>query len=355
MMNDHVDLSNFSGMNKSNRSSVNNSMKNETNFCQQEFPEESVLTNQLYLYIFVILVLGGLLGNLINILVFSSKPFRKHSPNAFILMLAISDSTYLFNAFFDWLIALKCLRYQNSSADILNHSDIFCKFVLFFLDLSANYSSMVILFFSIERLIAVYKPLKVRQIFTLKRTRILCRSLLIGIVLWIAWYHFMMFGVDETYGCYGLYSEWYYLGSILYIIEKLTFRVVPVLVIAAINASIICKIATSGPIGEETNQHRNDRNRQMTMLLILISVSYVILVLPLLTFYGVVFLNNTNIITVSEKNLVIARKWTKILNIMGFAVNFYLYSIGSKMFKEQLRKTFSLIRSSSSSTRTTAV
>ena len=330
-------------------------MKNETDFCKQEYPAENNLTNQLYLYIFVILVLGGLLGNLINILVFSSKPLRKHSSNAFILMLAISDSTYLVNAFFDWLIALKCLRYQNSSADFLNHSDTFCKFVLFFLDLSANYSSMVILFFSIERLIAVYKPMKVKQICTLRRTRILCLSLLITIVLWIAPYHFIMFGADATHGC-SSYSEWDFLVSILYIIEKLTFRVLPVLVIAAINASIICKIVTSGPVGEETNHHRSDKNRQMTMLLILISVSYVILVLPLLTFYGLVFLHNTYIITVSKKNMEIARKWMKILNIAGFAINFYLYSIGSNMFKEQFRKTFSSIRSSSSgSTRRTAV
>ena len=50
---------------------INISVKNETNFCQGEFTEENNLTNQLYLYISISLVLGGLLGNLINILVFS--------------------------------------------------------------------------------------------------------------------------------------------------------------------------------------------------------------------------------------------------------------------------------------------
>ena len=341
-------------------SSVNNSVKNETNLCQQEFPDENKITNQLYLYIFVIVVLCGLLGNFINILVFSAKPLRKHSPNAFVLMLAISDSAYLINAFFHWLIALKCLQYQRSRVDILNHRDALCKLVLFFLDLSANYSSMVILFFTIERFIAVYKPMKVKQICTLRRTRILCLCLLIIIVLSIAPYHFMIYGVSVDYGC-GPYpenkiGEWYYIGSFLYIIEKITFRVVPVIIIAAINISIICKIATSGPIGEETNQHRHDQNRQMTMLLILISVSYVILVLPLLTFYGLVYLYKSYIITVSETNMEITRKWMEILNITGFAINFYLYSIGSNMFQEQLRKTFSSFRSSSSgNTRRTAV
>ena len=76
------------------------------------------------------------------------------------------------------------------------------------------------------------------------------------------------------------------------------------------------------------------------MLLILISVSYVILVLPLLTFYGLVYLYKTYIITVSETNMEIARKWVEILNITGFAINFYLYSIGSNMFQEELRKHF---------------
>ena len=318
-------------------------MKNETNLCQQEFPDENKITNQLYLYIFVIVVLCGLLGNLINILVFSSKPLRKHSPNAFVLMLAISDSTYLINAFFHWLIALKCLQYQQSSVDILNHSDALCKFVLFFLDLFANYSSMVILFFTIERFIAVYKPMKVKQICTLRRTRILCLCLLIIIVLWIAPYHFIMRGVDVTNGECGSYSEWDEQLSFLYIIEKVTFRVVPVWVIATINACIIYKMVTSDPIGEDRNQRKNNKNRQVTILLILISVSYVILVLPLLIFYFLVFLHNNHIITVSETNMEIARKWMEILNITGFAINFYLYSIGSNMFQEQLRRTFSLI------------
>ena len=341
-------------------SSVNNSMKNETNLCQREFPDEIKTTNHLYLYISIILVVGGLLGNCINILVFSSKPLRKYSSNVFVLVLAISDSIYLTNAFFNWLTSLKCLQYEHSGVDILNHSDTICKFVLFFLDLSANYSSMVILFFTIERFIAVYKPMKVKQICTLRRTRILCLCLLIIIVLWIAPYHFMIYGVSVDYGC-GPYpenkiGEWYYIGSFLYIIEKITFRVVPVIIIAAINVSIICKIATSGPIGEETNRHRHDQNRQVTMLLILISVSYVILVLPLLIFYFLVFLHNNHIITVSETNMEIARKWMEILNITGFAINFYLYSIGSNMFQEELRKTFSSFRSSSSgSTRRTAV
>ena len=340
--------------------SVNNSVKNETNLCQQEFPDANKITNQLYLYIFVIVILCGLLGNFINTSVFSAKPLRKHSPNAFVLVLAISDSTYLINAFFHWLIALKCLQYQQSSVDILNHSDALCKLVLFFLDLSANYSSMITLFFTIERFIAVYKPMKVKQICTLRRTRILCLCLLIIIVLWIAPYHFMIYGVSVDYG-YGPYpenkiGEWYYTGSFLYIIEKVTFRVVPVIIIATINVSIICKIATSGPIGEETNRHRHDQNRQMTMLLILISVSYVILVLPLLTFYCLVYLYKSYIITVSGTNMEIARKWMEILNITGFAINFYLYSIGSNMFQEELRKTFSSFRSSSSgSTRRTAV
>ena len=322
---------------------MNNSVKNETNLCQREFADEIKTTNHLYLYISIILVVGGLLGNCINILVFSSKPLRKYSSNAYVLVLAISDSIYLTNAFFNWLTSLKCLQYEHSGVDILNHSDTICKLVLFFLDLSANYSSMVILFFTIERLIAVYKPLKVKQICTLKRTRIICLALLIAITVWIAPYHFIMRGVDVTNGECGSYSEWDEQLSFLYIIEKVTFRVVPVLVIATINACIIYKMVTSDPIGEDRNQRKNNKNRQVTILLILISVSYVILVLPLLIFHFLVFLHNNHIITVSETNMEIARKWMEILNITGFAINFYLYSIGSNMFQEQLRRTFSLI------------
>ena len=287
-------------------------MKNETNCCQREFPDRIRITNQLYLYISISLVLGGLLGNLINILVFSSKPLRKHSSNAFVLVLATSDSIYLVNAFSNWLTSLKCLQYQQSSMDILNDNNALSKFIHFFLDLPANYSSMGILFFTTERLIVVYKPLKVKQMCPWKRTKITCLSLLTVITVWISPYHFIMIGVDGTSGECFSYCGWDEHFSFAYIIEKVTFRIGPVLAIAIVNGCIIYKISASDPIGKDINQRKKDKNRQVTRLLILISVSYVILVLPLLIFYGLVFLNNSNVIAVSMINMEIARKWMEI-------------------------------------------
>ena len=125
----------FSMLNKSNMSWVIIAVTHETNFCQREFPIGNKISNQLCLYIYVIVILVGLLGNFINILVFSSKPLRKHSSNIYILLLSISDSTHLIAALFYWLTGLKCLQYPHSSIDILNHSDNLCKLVLFFLHL----------------------------------------------------------------------------------------------------------------------------------------------------------------------------------------------------------------------------
>ena len=120
-----------------------------------EYPDENVIINTLYLYAGFI-VGTGIIGNIINVVVFSSKTMRKHSSNAYIIVLAVSDSIYLVDAFIHLLTTLKCIYSQHKNVDIINKSDAFCKLVHFSIVLSANFSSMIILCFTLKRLIAVY-------------------------------------------------------------------------------------------------------------------------------------------------------------------------------------------------------
>ena len=236
-----------------------NNISQKLNVCQEDFPEESEITNKLYLYIGFILVGTGLIGNVINVVVFSSKYMRKYSSNVYIVVLAVSDSAYLINVFIHLLTALqltalRCVHSQGENVDVINQSNTVCKLVHYFMDLSADVSSMIILCFTVERFIAVYKPLKVKLICTLWRTCVICVMLLMIILCLIALHHFMMWGVDRQNGRCMPYREWEGYFNIVYTIEKVVFRVVLVLLIASVNTNIIFQTLKSRPIGDEKEE-----------------------------------------------------------------------------------------------------
>ena len=319
-----------------------------------------LLANRIYLYTSLVFVLFGLIGNTLSVLVFSSKPMRVISSNFFLLMLALSDSFYLISVFLAKLLAtLRCLHFKDTQADILNHSDILCKLLHFFSDLFSDYSSMLILCFTIERVIAVYVPLKFKEICTLRRAKIISLSLLFAIVVLIAPYHFIMIGLHEEFPVCIVSLNWEVEFTVAYMVEALIFRIVPVFVIAVLNIFIIVRVtevaqikkrrkanqsamnnahhATELQNGVRKKQRREDKSMQLTVMLILVSTSYILAYLPVLIHFVLWKLMRSDVITLSASGMEIGQKYTSTLYIAGFAINFFLYTIGGKIFRDQLR------------------
>ena len=146
---------------------------------------EYVLTShQIYLYASLTFVVIGLIGNALSVMVFSSKPMRNISSNFYLLMLAISDSFYLISVFLAKILTtLRCFHFKEYPLDVFNRSDFMCRLLQYMLDLFSDYSSCLILAFTMERVIAVYLPLKFKEICTLRRAKIACLMLLFVIML----------------------------------------------------------------------------------------------------------------------------------------------------------------------------
>ncbi len=316
-----------------------------------------ILANRIYLYVSLFFVFFGLLGNTLSVLVFSSKGMRTISSNFYLLMLAISDSFYLISVFLAKLLTtLRCLHFQDTQADILNHNDALCKILHYFSDLFSDYSSALILCFTIERVIAVYLPLKFKEICTLQRAKIVCLSILFAIVISIAPYHFLMIGIHPQFPVCTVLLTWEDAFTIGYMVEALVFRIVPVFVIAILNVFIIVRVTEVSKIKKrrKTNQmmtnsaaalngqnarrksKREDKSMQLTVMLILVSTSYILVYLPVLVHFVLWKLMRSGVIVLSHTGLEIAQKYTSTLYIAGFAINFFLYTIGGKIFRDQL-------------------
>ena len=110
--------------------------------------QEFIFTTRICLYICLILVISRVLGNAINVDVIL-KTMKKHSSSVFILLLAVSDSTYLISSLLLHYLT-ECFHFTHFHLDITNHSSFLCKLLFYLWNLSFDYSSTLILFFTVH-------------------------------------------------------------------------------------------------------------------------------------------------------------------------------------------------------------
>ena len=310
----------------------------------------AAISLKIYLFASLFFVAIGLVGNTLSIVVFSSKEMRMVSSNVYLLTLALSDSLYLIAVFLTKIItSLRCLYFEDSYADISNRNNFACVLLQYMNDLFSDYSACLILAFTVERFIACYHPIKFKEICTVKRARIVCLLILVGIAALICPHHILFFGRYPEYNVCTVLRDYESEFTILYVVEALAFRICPVFIIAVLNVFIISKVtklhrerrkrhsasrAKSG--GSKKNSGQQDKHLQLTVMLILVSSTYIILYIPVLVHFVLWKLQRSEVLVISSTLMEIIRNYTSMLFIFGFAINFFLYTMSGKVFRDQL-------------------
>lgn len=311
-----------------------------------------------YLYASTMFVISGLIGNSLSVLVFSSREMRGISSNVYLLLLAISDSLYLMSVFLTkTLTTIRCLYFPDSAADIFNRSTALCKLLQQSMDMFSDYSTCLILAFTIERYIAIYLPIRFKSLCSVHRARIVCATIFIAVCVFIAPYHIMYIGrIDNLDVCTvltGYETEF----TALYVVEALVFRVIPVFVIALLNGMIIVRVTTlrrrkrrrnasMAPASQTGGQNNNrkqrsrktDKSMQLTIILVLVSTSYILVFIPVLVHFVLWKLRRSGFIELSDVAMLTSQNYTRTLYVSGFAINFFLYTMSGRIFREQLEK-----------------
>ena len=307
-----------------------------------------MLSHQVFLYASLSFIIIGLIGNSLSTLVFSSKGMRTVSSNSYLLVLALSDSAYLVSVFLTKVLTtLRCMHFANIPLDIFNRSSFWCLLLQFLMDLFSDYSTCLILAFTIERYIACYHPVKFKEICTVRRARIACMILFLICCGVIAPYHMLYIKHYSEYNMCTVHLEHELTFTIWYIIECLLFRIVPVFIIAVLNVFIIIKVTRLNQerrrraSSRVTNNNKkkiskDERHIQLTIMLILVSTSYIIVYLPVLIHFVMWKLERSQVISVGYQAMIIAQNYTRTFYISGFAINFFLYTLSGRIFREQL-------------------
>ena len=311
-----------------------------------------ILSHKLSLYSCLLFVVIGVIGNVLSMIVFTNKDMRGTSSNIYLLALAISDTLYLICVFFvDILKNIKCFYFPTINLDIINRSSIICQMSQYFSDFFSDYSTCLILVFTIDRLIAVYLPMRFKELCTLRRARVVCICVFMVVAIAIAPYHFMYMGLYTQDGYFYYFcsiksKDYEKRFMIMYISESLLFRIIPVIGIAILNVFIIVRVTKisrdhqrmrSSSCRHNKRTKKDEKNLQLTIMLILVSTSYVLLYIPVLVTFVIDYLERHAVIHVSPDHMLMAENYTRALYVFGFAINFFLYTISGQVFREQLQ------------------
>lgn len=199
---------------------------------------------KIYLVATILFVATGLIGNTLSFLVFSSKAMIRFSSNVYLLILAVSDSFFLVSVFLSKVLTtLRCLYFPDFSFDVVNRSSVICKVLQYCNDLFSDYSTCLILGFTVERYAAAYLPIAFKRKCTNRRARIACAVTFVFIALFIAPYHALFMGRHIDYNVCTVLVKHEEQFVVLYIVEVALFRIVPVIAIAVLNVFIIAKVS----------------------------------------------------------------------------------------------------------------
>ena len=330
----------------------NNTTSHEHSACTLFYDNDEVMLSHIIcLYGTAFFVIIGLTGNIMNILVFSRKDMRNVSSNIYLLLLALSDSIYLVSVFSSKILnTLYCLYYRDSAIDIYNRSNTMCRTVQFLMDLTSDYSTCLVLLFTLERFVAVFAPTQFKSLCTAQRAKIVCFVMFLITVGSIGPYHFMYMKVQvtKTGNMYcAIDSHYESVFSTTYVVEMIIYRVIPTVLTAGFNISIIYKVIKlkrkrqkwSNIQNKGKAQKRDDRSIQLTIMLIIVSSTYIILFLPVLTVFFITKLRREYEfirLSIPVDPLFAFKNYAELLYVIGHSINVFLYTITGQVFREQL-------------------
>ncbi len=282
----------------------------------------------------------GALGHILSLIIMLRPPFNEMPHSIICAALSGIDLAYMM------------LQISTASVNLLTGSDLMlqndycCKLSITVTLLCLHLDAFILVGLSIERIIAVFYPLKAKVIITKARIKIL---LLITFAFFIIFDGEMSFRrslvenrngemvtrICEVTYTYGLPRRYFVMKDR---ITSALATVIPISIIFGNNIAILIKLARraqdQAQLGVNT---QNNANARTNFMLISVLLAYVLLNAPLPIYASTDFLRNTDFQDASVK---ILAKILATLATLSMGLNFYLYFFTSALFRTALKNVF---------------
>ena len=289
--------------------------------------------NDYYLYLVCVI---GIPGNLACIMTLTSmKPLL--SSAIYMLALAVADVIAL---------ALK-ISYIRLTAEDVRLGDIGCRLIFMMGTMWQMYANWVLVALTIERFLAIWFPLKVRELSTKRNTLLVLSLMLLFFALANLQFLFTYEEVHDQFMVWDCrpkpkFAE--FINKIWYWIDAILYALLPTILLLVFNSLIIFAVRRSGKkqrrmtFGHGKPTESLNQQRQITTMLLTSSIIFVILVLPNSIFFIV-----KNYWTWRETSLGISQYYLLLqiiflLSDLSHALNFYLYCLSGRKFRQHFLK-----------------
>ena len=279
-------------------------------------------------YLFIAFFPVGFISNIFSFLVMRMKHNRHLSTCVYMSVTAINDNIFLVLALHLWFA---------KHVESTHYTDWVCKFKVYTVFASGTFGAYEILLMTLDKFIAIKMPHKAASICTAKRAKILSTiNLVVTLVFYLPnWYFSSTLG--NTIQCSRYVKKGWYVNLFMYVAFVIN-PLVPVLAISLMNFVIIRAVWKSRNI--RGNQGEKSTERQVTVMLILVSVMFIILLLPF-EIRDLYHYYSSQPSTPKEfANFVFSFRLTKEIFNLNYGINFFLYLISGSKFRGDLKSIF---------------
>ncbi|XP_050414911.1 FMRFamide receptor [Patella vulgata] len=303
-----------------------------------EEPIATVIATYLWDIVPPMLLLLGTVGNILTIVIFSRKAFRS-TISRYLTVLAVSDTVVLYSGLLrQWL-------YYLVEYDIRSYHLVTCKLLTWLIYTSLDISAWTIVAVTIERLISVYFPHKVKTFCTTKVCYFVLSFVIVACSLVNG--HFLV-GLElleaavDSYTCATNNADYLtFLEDIWPWMDLCVYSLLPSGLIIVGNALLIRQVFFSNLQSQESmSDKRQQMNRQkkmssMTTMLIAISILFLICTTPI-SIHIILssYLPSPTPEQAAEQGLI----WCveNLLMYSGNAINFILYCFSGSRFRKEI-------------------
>ncbi|XP_013389831.1 probable G-protein coupled receptor B0563.6 [Lingula anatina] len=328
--------------------------------------DEYKLSGTFYMWFLPALVLLGTIGNFLSLLVVSKDKFiRQHSASVYIAVMAVMDTLVLYvSAFRLWVGKI-------TGEDLKMKSDLLCSIIGGFLyHFTRHFAVWCVVAITMERLLLVIFPTKCSAKNGKKRAIITIAVLGVCLAIFDSSTLFTYTIVEECfkfnsdsdklqlhYRCFTDEARkiWPWMDMVAYAFLPLSL-LVPMNIVLVVNlaqldkrrqqnfSSSLTRQTSRNSLNTDSGEQRERQKRRdargyFTMIPIIVSIAYILLVFPM-TVIEVVYADITNVDKHSVAKIRLARSICFMLMYTNHSINFILYVATGRTFRLKLIDIF---------------
>lgn len=269
-----------------------------------------------------IVILMGFNGNLLVFLLMRRPNLRKQSFSHYLSMLAVCDSISLLIRLLFWINLLSIS--MGKKILVTFHTSILCTLSEYIMTTNHVMCSWLLVCITSERIIVTSFPLSAIKMCT---PRIAKTVVIILVFCVLSLFSYVLYYSTYSCGICGMASR---IMTIHYTIATTFVTMLPLILIIVGNIIIVISMHRNSTL--IIHQQRDDNRNHVTVMLVILSASFVVLFLPNAMLVLVMQLRSDWI-----SDLQVALGPVNMLWDVNYGINFYLYAITGNMVRSELK------------------